>query len=102
MVDTITRSVRLPAVGKKKLTPTHATLTASKPKAYIEEYPISFESNDEQIFKIMLSEEGRLLCGTASYFFAKERPTVYQLDPADIVRLTMGYCRERFLTPSSS
>ena len=45
----------------------------SQPVAYIEEYPIAANEDNELIFKIMLIDEGKIVCGSASYFIKKIR-----------------------------
>lgn len=39
-----------------------------QPRACIEEYPVAANSHKEYIFKILLLEEKKMVCGTAAYF----------------------------------
>lgn len=68
-----------------------------QPLAYIAEYPVTANHNNEYIFKILLVEKRKIICGTASHFLQKDHETLSMLNQQDTVRLTIAYYSERFI-----
>lgn len=63
-----------------------------KPKAYLEELPINLENNN--IFKIMLEEENKITCGTATYFMTEGRELMNMLSKEDMIKIAFAYFQE--------
>ncbi len=73
-------------------------LETKTPLAYIQEYPIHPNNNNQCLFKIFLIEEKKIICGTASYFMREaQKKILSKLDKKDIIRLAMAYYEENFL-----
>ncbi len=66
----------------------------SQPKAFIEEFPITFNEHNELIFKVLLLDERKLICGSATYFFTINKDILSMLKAKDLVTLTKAYCME--------
>ena len=70
-----------------------------QPSAYIEEFPIVPNGNNEFIFKIFLIDEQTIVCGSACYFMHEAEEVLTKLNRKDVMRLAMAYYQEKF-TPS--
>lgn len=71
-------------------------LEIKQPQAYIEEYPITLNENNQYIFKILLLEKGNIVCGSASHFINDNKQILSILSQQDIVKISMAYYMERF------
>lgn len=71
-------------------------LEMKQPQACIEEYPLIADKNNQYIFKILLLENRKIVCGSASYFINSDKETLAMLNPADIVKISLAYYKERF------
>lgn len=74
-------------------------LDISKPPAYIEEYPVSPNEQGNRIFKIMLVDEKRIVCGTASFFIKNGMEILSRLSTEDTVKIAAAYYEDRFSPP---
>ena len=68
----------------------------NQPSAYIEEFPIIANENREFIFKILLLDKKKIVCGSATYFVKENTEILKKLSEKDIVKLAMAYRDERF------
>lgn len=67
-----------------------------QPLAYIEEYPIEANKNNEYIFKIFLIDKRKIVCGSASYFIKQGTEILSLLSQRDIIQIASAYSIERF------
>lgn len=74
-------------------------LEIKQPLAYIEDYPLSANKNNEYIFKILLLENGKIVCGSASYFMTKGKEVLSLLSQEDIAKIAITSYIERFEVP---
>jgi hypothetical protein len=62
-----------------------------RPKAYIEEYPIY----DEGVFKIVLINDRKIICATASYLVNENKDVLFMLRKEDIINIVSRYYEDR-------
>jgi len=72
---------------------------SAQPKAYIDELPVRLDAQGKAIYKIILVEEGKKVCGPPSYFLKKRSDILEMLSSHDAFRLGMGYYEEKYLPP---
>ncbi len=69
-------------------------LEIRQPRAYIEEYPLSPNKNNQFIFKILLIEDKKIVCGSAAYFIEDNQEILSMLRPKDVVKISLEYYLE--------
>ncbi len=74
----------------------------NRPLAYIESYPLDAPSSERGIFKILLLDQGKIICGSAEYFIKHDRKTLSLLSKDDFARIYLLYQRERFFELTES
>lgn len=84
------------SVDDRKRVERQYLLEIQQPHAYIEEYPLYPNKENQYIFKILLIETKKIVCGSASHFIQCDKEVLSMLSKQDIVKISMAYYKERF------
>ncbi|MDF1760379.1 MAG: hypothetical protein P1U40_07565 [Coxiellaceae bacterium] len=86
----------LPAKDRQRIERQYL-IELNRPIAFIEEFPLTANLHGEYIFKVLLLENKKIICGTAEYFIKQNKQILQLLSREDVMKLTKAYCTEKYV-----